>query len=50
MARMTRYALVLCILALDLRTEAQMLTSQYDNARTGTNLNETKLTPRNVNP
>jgi hypothetical protein len=24
-------------------------TSQYDNARTGANLNETKLTPRNVN-
>jgi hypothetical protein len=26
-----------------------MITSQYDNARTGTNLNETSLTPRNVN-
>jgi hypothetical protein len=25
------------------------ITSQYDNARTGTNLNETTLTPRNVN-
>jgi hypothetical protein len=50
MAKMTRYALVLCILTLGLRTEAQMLTSQYDNARTGTNLNETNLTPRNVNP
>jgi hypothetical protein len=49
MATLTRYALVLCILALGLRTEAQMLTSQYDNARTGTNLNETNLTPRNVN-
>ena len=33
-----------------LRTEAQrVITSQYDNARTGANLNETTLTPRNVN-
>jgi hypothetical protein len=30
--------------------EAQrMITSQYDNARTGANLHETSLTPRNVN-
>ena len=29
---------------------AQVLTSQYDNARTGCNSNETILTPRNVNP
>jgi hypothetical protein len=29
---------------------AQMTTSQYDNARTGAYLNETTLTPRNVNP
>ncbi|MGA8027218.1 MAG: PQQ-binding-like beta-propeller repeat protein [Bryobacteraceae bacterium] len=28
---------------------AQVTTSQYDNARTGANLKETKLTPRNVN-
>lgn len=28
---------------------AQVLTSQYDNARTGANENETVLTPRNVN-
>src|SRR5271169_1854192 len=27
----------------------KVLTSQYDNARTGTNPGETKLTPRNVN-
>jgi hypothetical protein len=27
----------------------RVTTSQYDNARTGANLNETKLTPRNVN-
>jgi hypothetical protein len=47
---MTRYGLALCILALGLGTEGQMLTSQYDNARSGTNLNETNLTPRNVNP
>jgi hypothetical protein len=29
---------------------AQMTTSQVDNARTGANLNETILTPQNVNP
>ena len=28
---------------------AQITTSQYDNARTGADLNETELTPRNVN-
>jgi hypothetical protein len=28
---------------------AQVTTSQYDNARTGANLNETTLTPQNVN-
>ena len=27
----------------------RVITSQYDNARTGANLNETNLTPRNVN-
>ena len=31
-------------------SEAQMTTSQVDNARTGAYLNETKLTPQNVNP
>ncbi|MBV8436894.1 MAG: hypothetical protein JOY95_05205, partial [Silvibacterium sp.] len=30
--------------------QAQMTTSQVDNARTGAYLNETMLTPRNVNP
>ncbi len=29
---------------------AQVLTSQYDNSRTGCNLNETLLAPQNVNP
>src|ERR1039458_3529395 len=29
--------------------QAQVTTSQYDNARTGANLNETTLTPQNVN-
>jgi len=29
--------------------QAQVLTSQYDNARTGANLKETILTPQNVN-
>ena len=28
---------------------SRIITSQYDNARTGANLKETKLTPRNVN-
>src|SRR5712692_2734511 len=31
------------------RARAQVLTSQYDNARTGANLHETTLTPLNVN-
>ena len=41
-----------CVLAiaLGLQAEAQrVVTSQYDNARSGANLNETALTPRNVN-
>jgi hypothetical protein len=50
MAKMTRNALALCILAFGLGTEGQILTSQYDNARSGTNLNETNLTPGNVDP
>ncbi|HEV2424490.1 MAG TPA: pyrrolo-quinoline quinone [Terriglobia bacterium] len=32
------------------QARAQVLTSQYDNARTGANLHETILTPANVNP
>jgi len=32
-----------------LSVSAQVVTSQYDNARTGANLRETVLTPRNVN-
>lgn len=35
---------------LALAAQAQVTTSQYDNARTGANLQETALTPRNVNP
>jgi hypothetical protein len=36
--------------ALGIPTQAQkVITSQYDNARTGANLHETTLTPRNVN-
>ena len=43
-------AIVIFALAFCLRTEAQrVVTSQYDNARTGANLHETRLTPRNVN-
>jgi PQQ-like domain len=40
-----------CFLALllPLTARAQVLTSQYDNARTGSDLHETILTPQNVN-
>src|SRR5438552_3152210 len=40
------------LLALASLAPAQVLvrTAQYDNARTGANLRETILTPRNVNP
>jgi len=37
------------VIACALAASAQMTTSQYDNARTGAYLNETTLTPRNVN-
>ena len=38
------------VVALTALARAQrVITSQYDNARTGANLNETTLTPRNVN-
>jgi hypothetical protein len=41
---------VLSLLAfLGSSSAAQVTTSQYDNARTGANLNETVLTPTNVN-
>ena len=43
-------AVLLAVLASAFPASAQrVITSQYDNARTGANLNETKLTPRNVN-
>src|SRR3984957_1614007 len=46
----SRAVVLLAILALTGLAGAQrVITSQYDNARTGANLNETKLTPRNVN-
>ena len=41
---------IVAVFVVGLTLEAQMTTSQYDNARTGAYLNETKLTPRNVNP
>jgi hypothetical protein len=45
-----RAPVLLVVLALSPLAGAQrVITSQYDNARTGANLNETKLTPRNVN-
>jgi hypothetical protein len=45
-----RAVVLLIVLALAARAGAQrVITSQYDNARTGANLNETNLTPRNVN-
>lgn len=37
------------VFALSLTTHAQMTTAQNDNARTGANLKEKTLTPRNVN-
>ncbi len=43
-------AIIFATLAFGLRAEAQnVITSQYDNARTGANLAETRLTPGNVN-
>jgi hypothetical protein len=45
-----RALIPLVVLALALLAGAQrVITSQYDNARTGANLNESQLTPRNVN-
>jgi hypothetical protein len=41
---------IITVFAFGLAAKAQMTTSQYDNARTGAYLNETTLTPRNVNP
>jgi len=41
---------VILIFACALAGEAQMTTAQVDNARTGAYLNETTLTPQNVNP
>jgi hypothetical protein len=40
---------MLALLCVELTLRAQMTTSQYDNARTGATLNETKLTLRKVN-
>src|SRR5258706_5081539 len=42
-----RHSCLCCFLTLSL--QGQVTTSQYDNARTGANLNETTLTPQNVN-
>ena len=42
--------LILAVCAIIPRARAQVLTSQYNNARTGANLHETILTPANVNP
>ena len=41
---------VIFVFVFGLASQAQMTTAQVDNARTGANLNETALTPRNVNP
>ncbi len=40
---------VIFVFAFGLAARAQMTTAQVDNARTGANLNETALTPQNVN-
>jgi hypothetical protein len=45
----TRVKTLILTLAAALFAPAQVTTSQYDNARTGANLNETTLTPQNVN-
>jgi hypothetical protein len=42
-------ALLAVLILAALAGAQRVITSQYDNARTGANLNETKLTPRNVN-
>jgi hypothetical protein len=45
-----RAVVLMVVLAFAALARAQrVITSQYDDARTGANLNETKLTPRNVN-
>jgi hypothetical protein len=44
-----RRTLPILILAAALPLQPQITTSQYDNARTGANLAETTLTPKNVN-
>ena len=41
---------VISVFAFGLASQAQITTAQVDNARTGAYLNETTLTPRNVNP
>ncbi len=41
---------VIPLCAFGFAARAQITTSQYDNARTGAYLNETALTPQNVNP
>ena len=48
--RLSLSLLLLTLVVLVLPASAQVLTSQYDNARTGANLHETTLTPANVNP
>ena len=46
---MTVLPVLLIAAILILPTQAQVTTSQYDNARTGANVHETTLTPQNVN-
>jgi hypothetical protein len=41
--------LILSVVIAPRPAQAQVTTSQYDNARTGADLNETRLTPQNVN-
>jgi len=47
--RLSFLAFLLTLSAVPSPARAQVLTSQYDNARTGANLHETTLTPTNVN-
>jgi len=51
LAKIFLFAVVLAVMLVSERwLGGQVVTSQYDNARTGADLTETKLTPSNVNP
>ncbi len=49
MINLSGLSILILSLAVIVSAAGQVTTSQYDNARTGANLNETTLTPQNVN-